>query len=571
MYDGAKRALYVGVAMVATVSVVLLILMARVVQLQTTPPQPVAQLVDTQRSSANLPARRGAILDARGRPLATSRIGQLLFVDPQLIEDPNTFSEQVGYTLDYDPAWIEQQIAKRPNSRFVVLDELLNDERLVRLDGLKLKGLATQPRLVRDYPQGVMAAQLLGFVGVDGQGLDGLELQLDKQLHGTDGRVNFLRDSRHRPLWIESADYHPNQDGQNVQLTLDATVQTFAEKALAQTVTHYKADHGVMVVLRPDSGEILAMANFPTFDPSDYGRAKPEVRKNRAVTDVFEPGSTFKAFMWSAMTQLGAARPDEMIDTGTSGLWVSSKGRKLHDAHPHGLISWDHVLILSSNIGMATVGDRVGATKLHHMVRAFGFGSPTGSGLPGESSGMVNPLPKWTHYSVTSIPMGQEVAVTALQLTSAFAAIANDGVLLQPTLHPRSPGDLIVARRVLSSPIAAHTRDVLRRVVAEGTGRKAQSKLYALFGKTGTAQIAAPNGKGYIPDAFVASFVAGAPYERPQVVVGCFIHRPDRRVGHYGGTVAAPAVKQVIEQTLQYLAVPPAPPANDDPHRLARR
>lgn len=561
------RVLLVGRVMVILITVALLGLLGRVVQLQTYPQERIASKVGSQRSTSNLPGRRGTILDRRGRVLATTRVAQLLFVDPQLIVDHSSFSEKVGYGLGYDPVEIELAMAARPRSRYIVLDRRLNDQRVELFKRLDLPGLATDPILVRDYPQGPLAGHLIGFVGTDGEGLEGLERTNEKRLAAAPGHVRYLRDARGRALWVEADSYQKQTDGENLRLTIDTVIQSIVESSLAQAVQKYHADSGQLIVMDPATGEILAMANYPPFDPATFNKVKPAVRRNRVVTDVFEPGSIFKPIIWAAATQLGAADPDEIIDTTTTGVHRTSKGRVLHDARPHGRITWDQVLIYSSNIGMSIVAERVGAKNLHEAVTRFGFGKPTGSGLPGEVGGVVHPLKKWTHYSVTSVPMGQEVSVTPLQMVRAFCAIANGGVLLTPTVTPvDGPGSRPTPPgvRVLEKRIADYTRSVLRRQITEGGGRKADSKLYDLFGKTGTAQL--PNLKqgGYYPDQYVSSFIAGAPADAPRLVVGCFIHKPDKSIGHYGGTVSAPAVMRVIEQSLMYLGVPPhtAPAAN---------
>ncbi len=566
--DGARRVLIVGRLMIGLVSLILVALVARVVQLQLHPPAPIAALVDSQFSRQPLPARRGSLLDARGRPLATTRVAYSLFVDPHLIEEPGTFSEYVGYTLNYEPASIEQKIAARPDSRFIVLDDRLTDDRLAILREFGMPGLAMAPRLVRDYPQGQLASHLIGFVGADGKGLEGLEMKLDPMLRGDDGSIRYLRDARRRPLWVEPHDYKPNTDGQSVQLCLDLTIQQIAEEELAAAVSQFKAKAGQMIVMRPATGEILAMANLPYFDPNGFGSVQPDVRRNRCVTDSYEPGSIFKPFMWAAITDAGAMKPNEKVDTTDSGYWVTPNGRRLSDVRGHGLVSWDEVLIYSSNIGMGKGGLKMSHKDLRDAMLRFGFGSTTGSGLPGEVGGKVTSPRNWSHYSQTSVTMGYEVGVTALQLLTAFSAIANDGVWVQPTVLADDVVSQHVQRRAISPAVAAHTRNVLGRVVTEGTGRKARSDLYNLYGKTGTAHVANPGRRGYLHDQYVASFLAGAPLEHPEIVVLCSIHRPDKSIGHYGGTVAAPAVKLVIERTLTYLGTPanaPNAPAHSSP------
>ena len=565
------RVLLVGRVMIIMISCVLALLLVRVVMLQTTPSEKIAAKIDSQRSTQRLPGRRGMILDRRGRVIATTRVAQRLFIDPALIEDYSNFAEKVGYGLDYDPVEIDMAIASRPKSRYIVLDRRMSDQRLEALKNLDMSGLATDPVLMRDYPQGQLAGQLIGFVGVDGEGLAGLEQLFDKRLTATPGKVRYLRDRSGRALWVEEKSYKKQTDGESIRLTIDAVIQSFAEKALAEAVQEFHADSGQLVVMDPMTGELLAIANYPPFNPTTFNKAKPEARRNRVVTDVFEPGSIYKPIIWAGLTQLKAAYSNEKIDTTTSGVYRTSKGRRLRDARAHGLITWDEVLMYSSNIGMAIVAERVEPKDLHDIMTRFGFGNPTGSELPGEVGGVVHPLKKWTHYSVTSVPMGQELSVTPLQMIRAYGAIANGGVLPTPTIIPVNYGDgtqFPEGERVLKKEVADYTRSVLRRQVLEGGGQKADSDLYDLFGKTGTAQL--PNFKqgGYYQDQYVSSFIAGAPADTPRLIIGCFITKPDKSIGHYGGTVSAPAVMKVMEQSLMYLGVPPKPDADISQHSL---
>ena len=532
----------------------------RVLQLQIKPAPAIADRFDSQRSRKTFPGRRGDMMDRHGRVFATSRIAQRLFVDPMLIENPNTFSEHVGYQLGYDPAWIEKKINVKPGRRYVLLDRRLNDERMLKLKTLQLPGLTTEPFLVRDYPQGQVAGQVIGFVGVDDRGLEGLELVLENELSGQTGRMGYVRDARLRPLWVDQAEYVPPRDGDSVVLSFDVTIQSIAEEELRATCEKFQANSGQVLVMDPHTGEILAMANYPPFDPNVFVNSQADDRRNRCVTDVYEPGSTFKPFIWAAAIDAGFVTPNELIDTTTNGVYKTPRGRRLHDVRGHGRITWDDVLVVSSNIGMAIVGQRIKATQMYAMVRSFGFGRSTNSGLLGETAGIVRPPKKWNHYSVTSIPIGQELAVTSLQLLTGFSAIANGGYLVNPTIRlvEKSPDQLsltTIYERVLSSDVAEHTRRVLRRVVTEGTGHRANSSLYKIFGKTGTAQIADHINGGYLEGQYVSSFLAGAPLEWPRIVVACVINQPDETIGHYGGTVAAPAARRVIEQTLAYLGV----------------
>ncbi len=555
-----ERVSITGLVVTLALSLILTVLLIRVLQLQIRPEGPVLDMLASQTSDNSVTARRGSILDRHERIIASSRVAHRLFVDPALIVDRNTFSEHVGYGLGYEPAWVEQRIAARSSSRYVVLDPRLDHDRLEGYRQLNLPGLAIESYVVRDYPQGPLAGQLLGFTGRDGYGLEGLERQYDAALLEGRGQVTYMRDPRRRIMWADFASYRPQQHGRTIRLSIDLTIQSIAERHLAETVTEFAAASGQMVVMSPQTGEILAMANWPAFDPNQSGRSTADQRRNRAVTDVFEPGSIFKPIVWSGLLDAGVVHPDERFDCTTDGVYRSPQGRVLRDAHGLGRLSWDEVLIKSSNIGMAIGAQRVSIEQLHDIVRRFGFGSETGSGLPGEVGGIVNPLKRWNHYSQTSIPMGQEIAVTAIQMTRAFCTIANDGLMLQPTILYVADdpcGEYLIQERVISTATARHCREVLRRVVTEGTGRHAASTRYSLFGKTGTAQLPDLKNGGYLDGQYVSSFIAGGPTHRPVLVIGCFIHRPDKSKGYYGGIVAAPCVKQTMEESLLYLGLPP--------------
>lgn len=572
-----RRVSFLAVTFGIVMTVVMGGLLVRVATLQTNPPAPLEQQFKRHVSTETIQGRRGALLDRRDRPLAVTREARTLFIDPKIIEDRGVFSTLIYQHLGYDPAVVEMAMAKSPKSRYIVIDRMMDPPTWRRYQEMpRIPGLATHPITVRAYPFGSVAGQIVGFVSQEGEGLDGLELAMQQRLAPDQGHMAFLRDRSRKPLWVEPAQYQPPRDGQSVRLSLDMTIQAIAERHLQNAVNEFNAESGQVVVMNPQTGEILAMANFPFFDPSAKRPQgdQPE-RRNRAVTDAFEPGSIFKPIVWAGLLELGATHSAEKIDTTTSGYHRFDFGRTLRDAHPQGLIDWDTVLIKSSNIGMALVAMRVSDQELHDMIRSFGFGSPTGSGIPGEIQGIVTTQKNWTKYSQTSVPMGQEIGVTAIQMVRGFAAIANDGKLVRPTIEaidPNDPVKTVFSKQVISPEVARHTRDVLARVVTEGTGRKARSDLYPIFGKTGTAQLPDLVNGGYYEDQYVSSFIAGAPVDQPRIIVGCFVHRPDKSIGHYGGIVSAPAVKQIIEETLMYLGTPANPEAPQDVvHLVANR
>lgn len=568
----SERALRVGRVTMILVTVALLALLGRVYQLQGHPSPRIAAMVDSQISTRELDARRGSLVDRRQRVLATTRVSHLLFVDPDIVEDPNTFSETVGYTLGYDPAWIEQQLFKRRGSRYIVIDKQMPEETYELYQQtpelLKLRGLSSHPILVRDYPQAQLAGQLVGFIGHEGDGLDGLERAYNDRLAPDPGQHAFVYDRGRNRLWLANQDYKLQADGKPIRLSVDLNLQAIAEQELAATLAEFNAESGQIVVMDPHTGEILALANAPFFNPAKLRNEKglitdevKDAQRNRAVTDVFEPGSIVKPLVWAAAIEAGLATPDEMIDCSEEGWWKPERGPVLRDSSPHGTVSWDQVLIVSSNIGMAIVAERMGKKELHHILASYGFGKPTESKLPGEVGGLLRPVGKWSWTDLTRMPMGHGFAVTPLQVTRAFCALANDGVLINPTIEAaedQTDNDrrTNITARVLSPRVAQHTREVLGLVVTEGTGRKARSDLYDLFGKTGTAELPDPVNGGYYDDQYISSFIAGAPIDRPRLVVGCFIHKPDKSIAHYGGTVSGPAVKRVMERSLTYLGVP---------------
>lgn len=556
----ARRALVVGRLMIGGVTLVMLLLVARVMQLQTIPDQRTWALRATDRASVAMHTRRGGLTDSAGRLIATSRVATRLFVDPAIVPNRTSLLAHLGAHLGYDPAAIERLIDARPDSRYIVIDDDVDNARLERLREIPMRGLSTETWVQRDYPNGALAGQVVGFINDDGKGIEGVEMLHDDRLRGDVGRIGYVCDRQRSPLWIDAATYKPAQDGEPVRLSLDLVIQKMAEEELAAACRQYAASSGQMIVMDPHTGEIIAMANHPAFDPNAFRTSKPEQWRNRCVTDAFEPGSIFKPFIWAKLLEDGYANPTEMFDTTEDGVWRSARGRRLRDSRPHGRITWDNVLVYSSNIGMAIASARMGNDKLHATVRSFGFGASSGSGLPGEAAGIVNPLKKWTHYSESSIPMGQEIAVTTLQIARAFCAIANGGLMVQPTIMARDVHDPMVAspvvERVLSEPVAEHTRLVLGRVMTEGTGQRARSRLYDMFGKTGTAQVPDPVRGGYAEDQYIASFLGGAPLDRPRLIVACVIHRPDKSIGYYGGTVAGPPARNVLERALIYLGVP---------------
>lgn len=580
----AQKPAKVGRLMGLFLTLVLLFLMGRVVQLQTHPDERVAKRVNSQVSSRALIGRRGAIYDRRGRMLASTRVDYRVFLDTKLAVDIDRFAEQVAYVAGYSPHFVKAKIERYKRSpRYVVLEERVRPERLAAIKAAKITGVGIEPIVVREYPYDTLAGELVGFTNIDGQGIEGAEFVYNAQLDAEKGKIEYLRDASSRALFVQSDQYQPQQDGEHVRLSIDATLQHICETHLRVAVEKFQAAKGEVVLMDPYTGEVLAMANakrgFAPFSPANYRNTKPKERRNSCVTDIFEPGSIFKPFVWAGLTQMGMAKPQDTIDT-EDGAWRTNFRRTLRDDYGYDELSWEYVLVKSSNIGMAKISQKIGYEDLRDIVLDFGFGQKTGVGLAGEENGLAPRPAKARHprqlpHSQISIPMGQEIAVTPLQLVRGFSAIANGGMLITPTvmaLDPTAPTPGLMRRRILREDIAKTTREALRKVISPvGTGRDVakDNPHYSIFGKTGTAQLPRPAQKatatqpaqkaGYYQDRYVASFIAGAPLDNPRLAIVVVVHDPKRSLGlgWHGGQVSAPAACQILEESLLYLGVEP--------------
>ncbi|MCK6455160.1 MAG: penicillin-binding protein 2 [Phycisphaerae bacterium] len=527
-----------------------------------------ALAAEQQRSDIPLPARRGLIVDARGRILAGTSLQHSVFADPKLIPDKQDAASRVAKILGLPALELGQDLVAAGQRRFFVIQRGVNAAQIEAIRASRISGIGTFEEPVRTYPLGGLAAQIVGFVSRDGRGIAGLEHQCDEWLGGEPGMKTIIRDAARRAFWLARDGYDPPRDGCHIVLTLDAVIQSATERALRSAVVSFKAESGVAVVLDPRTGAVLAMANEPGFDPNhfqDYAAGSHWRFRNRIITDPVEPGSTFKPFIASYALAEKVVRLGEVFDC-EGGLWRDGK-RLLHDHHPYSALTFEEVLIKSSNIGMAKIGKRLGNQRLAAALRTFGFGEKTGIDLDGDNPGIVPGTHAWTSFTTTSIPMGQEIAVTPLQLARAFCSFANGGLLVQPHLIRAvlAPDGTIVedfasppTRRAIPRRAAdTMKRNILAAVINSGTGTRAALTRYQVFGKTGTAQIPKPGGGGYIPDAYQSSFIGGAPLEDPRLVVFVSIRKPDRSIGYYGGTVAAPAAREILSEALAYLRVPP--------------
>jgi len=513
---------------------------------------------------------RGNIVDAKLRILAGSQAIQSVFADPKVVEDMAEAATRVAPVLGLDRDEVYRTLAEASAKRFVWLKRRVPTETADAIRRLKLRGVSLATEGVRHYPNGSLAAHLLGFVGVDEQGLEGLERLFDARLRGRPGKAYVLADCRRRPIWMEPDDFTPARDGQHLVLTIDAVIQAAAERAVAEAVRKYRAASATAIVMDPTTGAIWAMANVPTYDPARYDEFSADARRNRAVTDMFPPGSSGKPFVAAAAAEAGVVRFGEVIYC-ENGYWPAAN---LHDAgHAYGNLTFEQGIQKSSNIMMGKIGTRLGNRRLRDALVAFGFGRKTGVWLPGEAPGLVFPLARWTRLSTTRVPFGQEYMVTPLQLITAFAAFANGGRIMRPKIlrgvldnRGRVAVDLTepqVVGRAMSEKTAREMLDrALVGVIESGTGKRCRIPGYRVFGKTGTAQKIDPGTKRISHTLYVGAFLAGVPAASPRMVVLVLVNEPDKSLGYYGGTVAAPAAKQILQQTLTYLGIPPSEPVS---------
>lgn len=537
-----------------------------------------------QRVTRVIPARRGEILDTRGRVLAGTVRRSSVFADPYLVRDPRFAAYSVAPVLGLNPTELERQLDtwRDEGLRFVWLQRRVSDEVAAALrsvaESRRLRAFDIQDEPVRVYPQGRVAPHVLGFVGADLQGLAGTEAAFETTLRGTPGRWAAIVDVGRRRVRSRHDEFVPAVDGGTVILTLDAYIQQIAQDVLRRAFDKHKPEAVTAIVMDPQSGEVLAMATLPDFAPDEaippnFNQMTPAQRearqalwRNRAVSDSFEPGSIFKPFVAACALEEGLVRLDEVF--AINGPVRSFGRRTIRDVHAYGSLTVHEIISKSSNIGMGLIGARCGMERLHRYVRSFGFGDLTGIDLPGEHTGLVQDFSRWNaSFSPQSIPIGQEIAVTPIQVVAAFSVFCNGGLLVRPRIVRGVIGpdgqtwedwsQPIVVRRVLSEEtVAAFRRRALVETVREGSGKSAALDDYQVFGKTGTAQIAAPGGRGYLSGQYVGSFVGGAPSDHPRVVVLVSIYKPTRE-GYYGGVVAAPVVREIIAETLAYMQVPP--------------
>ena len=539
----------------------MLAITARLVYLQTFQHETLARRARLQQQDAvETGPMRGLVLDRQGRELARSIDTESFFAVPAEIEDAAQTVGALAPALGADPEALAARIreAKEKNRKFVWLARKLDTEQAGRVGALKLAGVYSLKEPKRFYPNGQLASHVLGFVGLDEVGLGGVEQVYDERIRGETGKLFLETDARRRAYQSLTIEPRP---GQSVVLTIDQMVQYRTEQALLAAVQNSRAKSGSAIVLDPRTGEILALANAPSFDPNDARAAAAECRTNQALQNIYEPGSTFKIVAYSGAIEDGLVDPEDRIDCQMGSINVA--GRTVHDHHAFGSLTITEALAKSSNVAAIKLGLKLGDERMYHYMQRFGFGVRTNVELPGETSGLVRPVARWQPTSMGSIAMGQEIGVTPLQMAAAFGALANDGVRMSPHLvrevraedgsltYRASPEE----RRVVSAETARILRGMLESVTVNGTAKKAQINGYTAAGKTGTAQKIDPRTKAYSATKFIGSFVGFAPVENPAVVIIVVIDEPAG--AYHGGDVAAPVFREIAEQILPDLNVAP--------------
>ena len=528
----------------------------------------VAKAQRQQERTLSLNPVRGSILDVRGRILAESVTAESIYADPSALskETAKSVAKSLASIKSLHLTQKELDAKLRGDGGFSWIARQLPLEATAAVRKLKLPGVFFLEEHRRSYPRGPLAANVVGMTGLDGEGLAGIEHALDDHVRGTPGKVTLLRDARRGMYLVGGDGKNRPRDGHHVVLTIDSVVQFIAERALEKAVTKARATGGSVIVMDPKDGGILAMASYPTFDPNRFGEFPAVAWRNRNVQDLYEPGSTFKIVTAAAGLEERLVTPSQVIDCGNGALTIGNITINEHDGHRYQFLSFEDVIVNSSNVGTARVGLALGQQRFYDWIRRFGFGERTGITLPGEGSGMLRKTDKWTSVSGASISIGQEIGVTPLQIVRALGVIATGGMRVEPRIVERVVGEdgatvwapaKRESVRVVSEKTAAVMNEILKAVVTRGTGEKAALAEHVVAGKTGTAQKAGRG--GYLPGHYVGSFGGYVPADRPRLVMLVVIDEP--RGEYYGGAVAAPVFKEIAEATLRYLAVDPSIPS----------
>ncbi|HET9479635.1 MAG TPA: penicillin-binding protein 2, partial [Pyrinomonadaceae bacterium] len=554
-----SRALFVA----AFIGFWMLIVCARLVHLQFSQHNGLANRARLQQQNAiETTPQRGELLDRHGRQLARSVQTVSLFLDPDGLDvgelECTAQYLSVSLGMKYKNLLAQFREGQAEKRRFIWIARRLDADHANRIVAMNLPGLQSVLEPKRYYPNGPLAAHVLGYVGLDGDGLGGLERFYNSKISGEPGRLFLERDANGKPY--ESYEI-ASKPGQTVVLTIDQSIQYQAEQALNNAVKSSRARSGTVIVLDPRSGDVLALANAPSFDPNNVSASAAETRSNWALQNIYEPGSTFNVVAFSAALEKKLASVDDHIDCQMGAITVA--GRVIHDHKPFGTLTISEALAKSSNVAAIKLGLRVGDETMYDYITRFGFGSKTGIELPGETAGLLRKVERWQPSSIGSIAIGQEIGVTPVQMAAAFGALANDGVRVAPHLirEVRNEAGAVIyqpqpeQRRVINAETAIALRGMLEGVTLRGTAKQAQLDGYSAAGKTGTAQKIDPKTRAYSATKFVASFVGFAPVSNPQIVIVVVIDEPSG--AYHGGDVAAPIFREVAEQILPILGVTP--------------
>jgi len=512
-----------------------------------------------QERTILLPPRRGSILDRRGRELAVSVEASSVFAVPDKVRDVRSEASEIAGALGLPVREVAQKLSS--DKGFVWIARKIDDAAASRLKARKLPGIGLLPEPRRYYPNDALAGNALGYVGLDGQGLAGIEFQYDRVIRGREGEMRVSRDARQEQYALSPIPGREGKQGSALALTLDRDLQFVAERELAAGLADTDAKDASAIAIDAQTGEVLAMATAPGFDPNRYADFPPSAWRNRPISDSFEPGSVFKVVSGAAVIEAGVASPSDPVDCGQGSIQVGKYF--IHDAEHerYGIIPLSEVIAKSSNVGMVRVGLRLGPQRLYSAARALGIGSATGVDLPGENAGILRDVSRWSALSNAEIAFGQEVSVTPIQIAVAVAAVANGGLRVEPRIvrkaidadgrewyPPAAP-----VRRAFSASTAGAMNDILKRVVTEGTGKRAAIPGYVVAGKTGTAQKAI--GHGYARDKYVATFAGYAPADHPRIVLVVSVDEPRGR--YFASEVAAPIFGRILARAMAILEIPP--------------
>ena len=510
-----------------------------------------------QQRTVDVAAKRGIIYDRAGHELAMSVAVDSAFAVPTEIPDLASTISLISKITKADP---HDLLARCKAARtFCWVARKADSETAERIRSLNLRGIYFQKESKRFYPKGELAAQVIGYVGTDDEGLSGIEREYDEKLAGKPGEMLISVDARRK--WFGSVEKQPDP-GENVVLTIDEQIQYIAERELQAEIEQTHAESGTVVVESPHTGEILALANWPTFNPNLSRAITPTKLKDHAVSDVYEPGSTFKVVTISAALDENLTQPNEVFDCQMGSIVIN--GRRIHDWKKFGALSVSDILAHSSDVGAIKIALRLGDERLYKYIRGFGFGQLTGIELPGETRGLAKPVERWSKVSIGAISMGQEIGISPLQLAGMVSTIANDGVWTAPrivaaTTAPQSVPEMVAfhpeaQRRVIAPLTAAEMKQMMQGVVLHGTGKKAILEGYSSAGKTGTAQKVDPATGTYSRTKYIASFAGFAPVNDPAITVVVILDSP---VGpHHGGEVGGPAFQRISQQVLEYMHTP---------------